>query len=154
MSEEEIAPDFESGPLDELTRVLPATVVRELSASFYESVASCFAKLDAAAIDNDWTAIKEQAHDLKGISGTFGAKRLQQLSDELEHMHYDQESARVAHFHVNVVIVGARAHLDLFDRDHGLLFLGFFFFLFVFVLPLAVIHDFASGGSRGGRDLN
>jgi HPt (histidine-containing phosphotransfer) domain-containing protein len=95
MSEEEIAPDFESGPLDELTRVLPATVVRELSASFYESVASCFAKLDAAAIDNDWTAIKEQAHDLKGISGTFGAKRLQQLSAELEHMDYDQDSARV-----------------------------------------------------------
>jgi HPt (histidine-containing phosphotransfer) domain-containing protein len=95
MSEEEIAPDFESGPLDELTQVLPATVVRELSASFYESVASCFAKLDAAAIENDWTAIKEQAHDLKGISGTFGAKRLQQLAGELEHMDFDQESARV-----------------------------------------------------------
>jgi HPt (histidine-containing phosphotransfer) domain-containing protein len=95
MSQEEIAPDFESGPLDELTQVLPATVVRELSASFYDSVASCFAKLDAAAIENDWAAIKEQAHDLKGISGTFGAKRLQQLAAELEHMDYDQDSARV-----------------------------------------------------------
>jgi HPt (histidine-containing phosphotransfer) domain-containing protein len=95
MGQEEIAPNFESGPLDELTQVLPATVVRELSASFYDSVASCFAKLDAAAIENDWAAIKEQAHDLKGISGTFGAKRLQQLAAELEHMDYDQDSARV-----------------------------------------------------------
>ena len=95
MGQEEIAPNFESGPLDELTQVLPATVVRELSASFYDSVASCFAKLDAAAIENDWAAIKEQAHDLKGISGTFGAKRLQQLSDELEHLDFDKESARV-----------------------------------------------------------
>ena len=95
MSEEEIAPDFESGPLDELTQVLPATVVRELSASFYESVASCFAKLDAAASENDWAAIKEQGHDLKGISGTFGAKRLQELAAELEHMDFDQNAARV-----------------------------------------------------------
>jgi HPt (histidine-containing phosphotransfer) domain-containing protein len=92
---EEIAPDFEAGPLEELTQVLPAATVRELSTSFYESVASCFAKLDAAAIEKDWTEIKEQAHDLKGISGTFGAKRLQQLSDELEHVDFEQEQARV-----------------------------------------------------------
>ena len=93
MGQEEIAPDFEAGPLEELTQVLPATTVRELSASFYESVASCFAKLDAAAVEKDWAVIKEQAHDLKGISGTFGAKRLQQLSGELEHMDFDQEAA-------------------------------------------------------------
>ena len=95
MDQEEIAPDFESGPLDELAQVLPATTVRELTTSYYESVTSCFAKLDAAAIEKDWTEIKEQAHDLKGISGTFGAKRLQQLSDELEHLDFDQDSAGV-----------------------------------------------------------
>jgi HPt (histidine-containing phosphotransfer) domain-containing protein len=95
MNQEEIAPDFESGPLDELAQVLPATTVRELTTSYYESVASCFAKLDAAAIEKDWSEIKEQAHDLKGISGTFGAKRLQQMSDELEHMDFDKDSARV-----------------------------------------------------------
>lgn len=85
MQYEEIEPDFESGPLDELTHVLPATTVRELASSFYDSVTSCLANLDAATEAHDWSTIKEQAHDLKGISGTFGAKRMQQLAAELEH---------------------------------------------------------------------
>jgi len=85
MQYEEIEPDFESGPLDELTHVLPATTVRELASSFYDSVTHCLAQLDAAASAHDWSIIKEQAHDLKGISGTFGAKRMQQLAAELEH---------------------------------------------------------------------
>ncbi|HTW33169.1 MAG TPA: Hpt domain-containing protein [Rhizomicrobium sp.] len=85
MEYEEIAPDFEAGPLEELAQVLPAATVLELAASFYESVASCLAQLDAAAKASDWSLIKDQAHDLKGISGTFGASRLQQLAAELEH---------------------------------------------------------------------
>jgi len=85
MEYEEIAPDFEAGPLDELAQVLPAATVLELATSFYESVTSCLAQLAAAARNHDWSTIKEQAHDLKGISGTFGALRLQQLAAELEH---------------------------------------------------------------------
>ncbi len=65
----------------------------------------------------------------------------------------EQEATSMTNLHIDVVIVRAWSHLDLFHRDHGLFFLGFFFFLFVFILPLAVIHDFASGRSRGGRDL-
>jgi chemotaxis protein histidine kinase CheA len=95
MSQEEIAPDFESGPLNELTQVLPAATVVTLATSYFESVGVCFVTLDAAMAASDWQTIKEQAHDLKGISGTFGAKRLQQLSGELEHMDFDRESARV-----------------------------------------------------------
>jgi HPt (histidine-containing phosphotransfer) domain-containing protein len=85
MEYEEIAPDFGAGPLEELMQVLPEATVLELAASFYESVASCLAKLDDAVKAHDWSTIKEQSHDLKGISGTFGALRLAQLAAELEH---------------------------------------------------------------------
>jgi HPt (histidine-containing phosphotransfer) domain-containing protein len=95
MSQEEIAPDFEPGPLGELTQVLPAATVVTLASSYFESVDACFSAFDAATAASDWHTVKEQAHDLKGISGTFGAKRLQQLSDELEHLDFDKESARV-----------------------------------------------------------
>ena len=99
MGQEEIAPDFEldfePGPLEELTQVLPAANVLILATSYFESVGVCFVTLDAATAASDWQTIKEQAHDLKGISGTFGAKRLQQLSDELEHLAFDMEWARV-----------------------------------------------------------
>lgn len=85
MQYEEIAPDFESGPVDELVHVLPAANVLVLASSFYDSVGSCLAQLGTATGRCDWVTVKEQAHDLKGISGTFGALRLQQLAGELEH---------------------------------------------------------------------
>ena len=85
MQYEEIAPDFETAPVDELIQVLPMTNVLVLASSFYESAIACLSQLDTAARRCDWTTVKEQAHDLKGISGTFGALRLQQLAEELEH---------------------------------------------------------------------
>ena len=96
MGHEEIAPDFESGPLEELTQVLPAAngadpchVVLRIRGRLLRHV-GCRRRPRQTG-----QTVKEQAHDLKGISGTFGAKRLQQLSGELEHLAFDQESACV-----------------------------------------------------------
>ena len=85
MQYEEVAPDFEAGPLDELVHVLPTENVVVLAMSFYDSVATCLTQLGTAASRYDWATVQEQAHDLKGISGTFGALRLQQLAGELEY---------------------------------------------------------------------
>lgn len=94
--ESSVAPDFEVGPLEELAQVLAASNVLLLAQSYQASVAVCLDQLDAAARAQNWTAIREQAHDLKGIAGTFGARRLQELSEELEHLSAEDDPSRVA----------------------------------------------------------
>jgi HPt (histidine-containing phosphotransfer) domain-containing protein len=86
---------FEAGPLQELMDVLPASGVTVLAQSYHASVDLCFAKFDAALPKRDWTTVKEQAHDLKGISGTFGAMRLQHIAADLEHLSFEHDSQRV-----------------------------------------------------------
>jgi HPt (histidine-containing phosphotransfer) domain-containing protein len=90
------APDFEVGPLEELAQVLAASNVLILAQSYHSSVALCLDQLEAAERAKDWATIKEQAHDLKGIAGTFGARRLQELADQLEHLSAEQDSDRIA----------------------------------------------------------
>ena len=58
----------------------------------------------------------------------------------------------VAHLDVEVVAVGVRTKLDLFDLDGFLLFPGFRFPFLPFVLELSVVHDLANG--RVGRRRN
>jgi HPt (histidine-containing phosphotransfer) domain-containing protein len=87
--------DFEAGPLQELMDVLPASGVAVLAQSYHASVALCFEKFDAAVPQRDWTTVSEQAHDLKGISGTFGAMRLQHIAADLEHLSFEHDFARV-----------------------------------------------------------
>jgi HPt (histidine-containing phosphotransfer) domain-containing protein len=91
-----VAPDFEVGPLEELAQVLAASNVLILARSYHSSVALCLDQLEAAERAKDWQTIKEQAHDLKGIAGTFGARRLQELADQLEHLSAEQDSDRIA----------------------------------------------------------
>ena len=59
-----------------------------------------------------------------------------------------------AHLHVVIMLLDARAHLDLFDLDDLLLLLGFVLALLRFVFELAVIEDLADRGDGGGRNLN
>jgi HPt (histidine-containing phosphotransfer) domain-containing protein len=87
------APDFEVGPLQELARVLAASNVLILAQSYHASVSACLDQLEAAERDGDWSTIREQAHDLKGVAGTFGALRLQELAGQLEVM-ADEENAQ------------------------------------------------------------
>jgi|HubBroStandDraft_5_1064220.scaffolds.fasta_scaffold604098_2 HPt (histidine-containing phosphotransfer) domain-containing protein len=89
-------PDFEVGPLEELAQVLAASNVLILAQSYHSSVALCLDQLEIAERAKDWATIKEQAHDLKGIAGTFGARRLQELADQLEHLSAEQDSDRIA----------------------------------------------------------
>ena len=84
-TDKDIWPDFEPGPLDELAEALPAANVLALARSFYSAVCACLDALETAGRESDWATIKEQAHDLKGVSGTFGASRLRQLAEQLEH---------------------------------------------------------------------
>src|SRR4029077_4801703 len=48
-----------------------------------------------------------------------------------------------AHLDRVIVVIDARAQLDLFDLDDLLLFTGFVLFLLFFILELAVIEDLA-----------
>ncbi|HEY3637048.1 MAG TPA: hypothetical protein VGK90_02770 [Rhizomicrobium sp.] len=73
------------------------------------------------------------------------------------HLHlvaFIEETAHRPHFHVIVVIVDRRAHLDLLDLDDLLLLarLGGFFLLFVFEFP--VVHEFGHGRGSFRRNFD
>jgi HPt (histidine-containing phosphotransfer) domain-containing protein len=78
-------PHFDPSQLQDLASVLPAAQVASLAHSYREAVAAILAALGEAAAASDFSALGEQAHDLKGVSGNFGARRLQYLAEALEH---------------------------------------------------------------------
>ena len=65
-----------------------------------------------------------------------------------------EELVHLAHLDVVVVVVDARAHLDLLDLDHPLLLAGGVGLLLRLVLELAVVEDLADRRGRGRRDLD
>ena len=91
------APDLDDAQLDALTRLMPAKRAAERS-----SKASCSAaqqrllQIEACAREIDLPAMAREAHDLKGVSGNFGARRLQHLADRLEHAAKARNESEVA----------------------------------------------------------
>ena len=65
-----------------------------------------------------------------------------------------EEPRNRAHLHVVVVIVDARAHLDLFDLDDLLTLAGLGGFLLLLVLEFAIVEDLADGRLGVGRNLH
>lgn len=78
-------PDFDPAQIEDLASVLSTPQILSLAKSCRESVEAILAQIGTAAHAEDFTTIKEQAHDLKSASGSFGARRLQHLAETLEH---------------------------------------------------------------------
>jgi HPt (histidine-containing phosphotransfer) domain-containing protein len=78
-------PDFDPAQIEDLASVLPAPQILSLAQSCRESVEAILAQIGVAAQAEDFTTIKEQAHDLKSASGSFGARRLQHLAEVVEY---------------------------------------------------------------------
>jgi HPt (histidine-containing phosphotransfer) domain-containing protein len=61
-------------------------LVRELVASFEESVANQVPEIDLAAQQHDAAAVRFIAHKLRGTCGYVGAKRMEFLCERLEQL--------------------------------------------------------------------
>jgi signal transduction histidine kinase/CheY-like chemotaxis protein/HPt (histidine-containing phosphotransfer) domain-containing protein len=89
-------PDLEQYQLDQLVEAVPAKELRELITSFGQSIEQGFDQLSAAAAAGDLATAGWQAHDLKSMSGNFGARRLQLLAQRLEGACRAGNSAEIA----------------------------------------------------------
>ncbi len=116
-------PDFEPHQLQDLAQVLPAAQVGALADSYHAAVEVCLGQLNAAAAAMDRGVMREQAHDLKGVAGNFGARRMQHMAELLEAACSDDVAAMpgaadvqalVAAMHRSAAVAwrAIRAHLD------------------------------------------
>ena len=78
-------PDFDTAQIEDLASVLPVEQILALAQSCRETVDAILEQIGEAAGAEDFTTIKEQAHDLKSAAGSFGALRLQHIAEALEH---------------------------------------------------------------------
>jgi PAS domain S-box-containing protein len=77
-------PDLDDSQIDGLMRLMPVVRFRAIIEGFLAAAQSRLQRLEACAASGDMVGLAREAHDLKGVSGNFGARRLQHLADKLE----------------------------------------------------------------------
>jgi two-component system sensor histidine kinase/response regulator len=70
--------------LRKLESIMPREQFVALAGSYLNGVAARSNRIAALVAGRDLTGIGREAHDLKSTSGTFGARRLQRLGEQLE----------------------------------------------------------------------
>jgi PAS domain S-box-containing protein len=76
--------DLDDAQLDGLAKLMPPHRLRAIIENFLGSAQSRLQRIEACAETADMIGMAREAHDLKGVSGNFGARRLQHLADRLE----------------------------------------------------------------------
>jgi len=77
-------PDLQPDRLDNLARLMPATKLKAVVDSYLAGARGRLLRIEALIGELDFPALGREAHDLKGVSGNFGALRLQALAEQLE----------------------------------------------------------------------
>jgi PAS domain S-box-containing protein len=77
-------PDVDDAQLDGLAKLMPPHRLAAIIEGFLSSAHSRLQRIEACASAMDLAAMAREAHDLKGVSGNFGARKLQHLADRLE----------------------------------------------------------------------
>lgn len=77
-------PDFDAAQIHDYAAVMPVSALKELAVSFRSSVSELIDQLTHTTRHLDPDRLAAHAHDLKGVSGSFGARRLQNLAEQLE----------------------------------------------------------------------
>ena len=106
-------PDFDPTQLHDYAAVMPLRTVNDLAASFRRSVSELLSELTNPAADLHRTRLAEQAHDLKGVAGSFGAMRLQTLAEELERCCREDALCAVAPILADMPEAASRAFIGL-----------------------------------------
>ncbi|HXQ14300.1 MAG TPA: response regulator [Caulobacteraceae bacterium] len=89
-------PDLDDSQLDGLMKLMPAARLRAIIEGFLAAAQNRLQRIEACAASGDMIGLAREAHDLKGVSGNFGARRLQHLADKLEQVAKasDQQEAK------------------------------------------------------------
>jgi CheY-like chemotaxis protein len=77
-------PDLDEAQMDGLMRLMPPARLRVIIDGYLGAAQARLQRIEASALAGDLTELAREAHDLKGVSGNVGARRLQQLAGELE----------------------------------------------------------------------
>jgi signal transduction histidine kinase/DNA-binding response OmpR family regulator/HPt (histidine-containing phosphotransfer) domain-containing protein len=78
------APDLDDTQLAAMQAVLRSTDFESLIASYVDTSEQRIDRLRGLADNGDLAALAREAHDLKGVAGNFGARRVHHLATELE----------------------------------------------------------------------
>ncbi len=89
------APNLDDAQLDGLLRLMPPARLRKVIESYLESAQERLRLIEACAGAMDLVGLAREAHDLKGVSGNFGARRLQDLAEQLERAAKDGDAAAI-----------------------------------------------------------
>jgi two-component system sensor histidine kinase/response regulator len=76
--------DLDDAQLDGLMKLMPVVRFRAIIEGFLAAAQSRLQRIEACAASGDMIGLAREAHDLKGVCGNFGARRLQHLADRLE----------------------------------------------------------------------
>ena len=90
------APDLDGAQIDGLLRLMPPARLRAVLEGFLGAARERLLRLEASAGEGDFLAMAREAHDLKGVSGNIGARRLQHLADRLEQAAKTSDAGQVA----------------------------------------------------------
>jgi two-component system sensor histidine kinase/response regulator len=78
------APDLDDAQIDGLLRLMPPARLRAVLEGFLGAAQERLQRLETSAREGDFLSLAREAHDLKGVCGNIGARRLQQLGERLE----------------------------------------------------------------------
>jgi signal transduction histidine kinase/DNA-binding response OmpR family regulator len=77
-------PDLDEAHLEGLARLLSADRFRKVVEGYLNNAENHLRRLDGLAANLDFTEMAHEAHTLQSVSGNFGARRVQHLSEQLE----------------------------------------------------------------------
>jgi signal transduction histidine kinase/DNA-binding response OmpR family regulator len=102
-------PDLDDSHLDGLARLLPPARFQGIVGSYLGAAKERLQRIEARARDLDFVAVGREAHDLKGTSGNFGARRLQALAEQLEEACKREDAVEMAALIMDVDLASRRA---------------------------------------------
>jgi PAS domain S-box-containing protein len=94
--EEAAHPDLDDAQLDGLMKLMPPARLRAIIENFLSSAQTRLQRIEACSQSGNLVGMAREAHDLKGVSGNFGARKLQHLADRLEQAAKGGDEAEVA----------------------------------------------------------
>ena len=77
-------PDLDEAKLENFAKLMPPAKLKAVMDSYLVGARGRLLRIEELVGELDFPALAREAHDLKGVSGNFGAKRLQALAEQLE----------------------------------------------------------------------
>jgi signal transduction histidine kinase/DNA-binding response OmpR family regulator len=104
-------PDLDQAHLDSLAKLLPAARFKTVVENYLAGAETLMRRIEAIAGDLDFIQMAREAHDLKGMAGNFGARKVQDLAARLENAAKDSDELAV----LGLVVEVRRASITAWD---------------------------------------